>query len=282
MRDCNQCHGTGYQVGHRGEFAHAAVCVCQAECTICGGSRFVRMIEDGYEVAKVCSCAHLVERVQRFNEARIPAGYADKTVGGFIHGKKDPSLAEAKRWFMEFQRRKLDASGASGVLLVGTPGVGKTHLMASVLNYLTLQKGIACRFVDFFELTGRIRETYNQPNQRRGARVTEASLLEPLVQVPVLAIDDLGKGRGSNWELTIIDQLITRRYNANRVVLATTNFFPEHIANTINAPGGPRRETLEERVGDRLYSRLSEMTRMIVMQGSDKRQDARKTRLTSR
>ena len=33
----------------------------------------------------------------------------------------------------------------------------------------------------------------------------------------MLAIDELGKGRMTDWELTIIDEVISRRYNAQAV-----------------------------------------------------------------
>jgi len=233
-------------------------------------------MEGSYEVAAPCTCVSLFARVRLFNDAHIPAGYADKSVSSFVH--KDPkkvpsekSLAAAKARFMKYQQ-SLDARDGRGIVLVGPPGVGKTHLLCALMNYLTLQKGVACRFVDFFELTGRIRATFDG----KATGETEASLIEPLVQVPVLAIDDLGKGRGSSWELTIIDQLITRRYNARRIVVATTNYFPEQVLKQqLDAPSrrlGPTHEPLEERIGVRLFSRLCEMTDILVMEGADRRQ----------
>ena len=47
-------------------------------------------------------------------------------------------------------------------------------------------------------------------------------IIQPLSEVEVLAIDELGRGRGSAFELETMDELIARRYNAGRVTLFGT------------------------------------------------------------
>ena len=104
-----------------------------------------------------------------------------------------------------------------------------------------------------------------------------ASLIDPLVEVDVLGIDELGKGRATDFEATVIDEIVSRRYNAMRPVLATTNFEPGEARGraTGNAAaaqlGLERPPTLRDRVGDRVYSRLRETCDFVPVRGDDYR-----------
>ncbi|MGC4115886.1 MAG: hypothetical protein QM765_15095 [Myxococcales bacterium] len=88
------------------------------------------------------------------------------------------------------------------------------------------------------------------------------------MDVAVLAIDEIGKGRGSAFEMDTLDELIARRYNAGRTTLFATNF---SLASETGKTGyvDPvefERQTqslLRGRVGERIYSRLHEMCHAI-------------------
>ena len=247
------------------------MCACREPCAECDGSRFVVATDGAYEVAKPCECAALHERVRAFNSAHIPSGYGDKALAGFDH--RGGNQKEIKTRLLQYQKR-FDPADARGLLLLGAPGTGKTHVMCSLVAYLTLERGVRCLFVDFFHLTARIRATYGKD---RRAQEREEDILNQLVEVPVLAIDELGKGLGTTWELGIVDQIISRRYNAGRIVLATSNYLPEHWLDSAAADGrqaspsgrASRGDSLEERVGGRIFSRLAEMCDVLHIQGPD-------------
>lgn len=63
-----------------------------------------------------------------------------------------------------------------------------------------------------------------KPLPGRGQAYSER--LTELAEVPLRAIDERGKGRLTDWERAIIDEVISRRSNAMRCTLATTNHEP--------------------------------------------------------
>jgi DNA replication protein DnaC len=268
---CPHCMGMGYLMGRDAEYARARLCECREDCPSCGGARYRLEEEGGYEVATPCECAGFVARIRAYNDAQIPAGYAEKEVTLFVDRGLE-NLKRAKEAVLRY-RVAMIADDMKGLVLLGGLGLGKTHLVCGILSYFTLERGIGCRFIDYSDLMARIRATFDD-----GAQEKASSIIEALVQTPVLAIDDLGKGQGTNWELSILDQVVTRRYNARRIILATTNYLPDELLERRAAGGGPKErrrrdlnESLEERIGDRLVSRLRAACDFHVLEGTDYR-----------
>jgi len=275
---CPECTGTGYFIGRDAEFARARLCVCRERCPLCQGTRYVMQAEGGYQVAVPCECAPLVARIGAFNDAQIPAGYADKRLTALgpddVHGFSDRGIESLKRAKAAVNRYRisLDSGEMRGLILIGGLGLGKTHLVCGLLSFFALERGIHCRFVDYHDLMARIRATFDDTAHEHASTIIEA-----LVHTPVLVIDDLGKGQGTNWELSILDQIITRRYNARRIILATTNYVPEDMLErrSQRMPVERKRrdlgECLEERIGERLVSRLRAACDLHLLEGSDYR-----------
>ena len=70
--------------------------------------------------------------------------------------------------------------------------------------------------------------------------------------------------------MSILDQMISRRYNAGKTVIATTNFDPNRGNTTDGVPG------LLSRIDDRIYSRLCELCEFMELRGDDYRKTGRR------
>ncbi len=256
----------GYRVvGDSGKgFARAEVAQGPA-CPFCGGVGRRELEINGVVRVGKCRCQRVVDRVALFNAAGVPARHADSTMESFNQNlpRPNPGWKYTRDWLDAFR----PGQEARGLVLYGDPGRGKTHLMVAAVREVIFRHGVSARFIEFTHLLSRIREGIDRNDG-------DATTLTPLVQVPILAIDELGKGRKTDWEQAIIDEIITRRYNAGGVLLATTNFplvggdGKARAASTL-ATGGL--ETLSERLGERVFSRLRETIQFVPALGEDYR-----------
>jgi DNA replication protein DnaC len=272
------CGGGGYIVEQvLGQTARARRCACQQACARCGESGYTLVPTGASTVAQVCACRHLDERIGVFNRVGIPAAVAKASFESFKSWSQQHQ--NAKVVAEDFARKFRRDAPTKGFLLYGRPGAGKTHLLVAALRYLALEKGVAGRYVEFMLLLSDIRAGFDAS---RGHMET----LRPLLSVPVLAIDELGKERGTEWERSMLDELISRRFNSGLATLFATNYFLEERENPVKHEPGMRNTrapdfardaetmTLPRRVGDRIYSRLNEMCTFVKLDpGHDQRKD---------
>jgi DNA replication protein DnaC len=189
------------------------------------------------------------------------------------------SLAQAKlivqRFAQEFSPVP-EMHNDQGLLLMGPCGAGKTHLAVSALKEV-VERGHSGLFYDYRELLKEIQDSYNAESQS-----TEMSVLEPVLKVEILVLDDVGSSKPSPWALETVGHILNTRYNEKRVTILTTNFLDADAA-TAPAPAarvaGMRaptfEDTLTDRVGKRIRSRLYEMCRTIEMSAPDYRKEIR-------
>jgi DNA replication protein DnaC len=268
MPGCPTCGGEGFVVGRSGERAVAQFCRCVGPCPACGGTGLVAVSDAFRAPRRRCLCRAVEQRMQAFDAVGIPARHSNSTRTTFVPADKHQTavLGAVSRWLGAYT-----PGSERGLVLVGEVGRGKTHLLVAMLRELALVRGVSCRFVEFSHLLADLKAGFDAG---RGA----AALLDPLVAVEVLAIDELGKGRNTEFEAMVVDELVSRRYNAMRPLLATTNFLPRQ---SVGRGAGNAAETqmgmapppsLVDRVGDRVYSRLRETCDFVEVKGEDHRE----------
>jgi DNA replication protein DnaC len=272
---CVLCGGEGFVFRQRDDKAVAAACSCTAGCASCGGQgRLYVRDERGYEVLRGCACGADPRRLALLTGLRLPPKFLDRTLVGYraYSPAQQRALLRARRFVDEFVP---GASGQRALLFCGPPGTGKTHLLSAMLRELAAKKGVRGRYEEFFLLLSDIRDGFS-----RG--LSSREWLEPLRQVDVLAIDEIGKGgKNREFEQGVLDEVLSVRYNAGRPTLLATNYPRPGTVGWEFRADGQSAENLEHRVGPRIYSRLHEMCDLIDVLGDDQREvqhDARQAR----
>jgi len=206
-----------------------------------------------------------------FAAARIPKRYEHCELSNYEFEGSQLHLAPARMAACRFvEEYPVDKTG---LLLVGTIGTGKTHLAVGIAKSLIREKGIPCLFYDYRELLKEIQNSYNSSVQ-----TTELALLKPVFDAEVLVLDELGAVRPSEWVWDTVSLILNTRYNDNRTTIITTNFSDEPaaaVARSLSPARAARDETLGDRIGERMRSRLHEMCRIVRMDGADFRQKIR-------
>jgi DNA replication protein DnaC len=257
-------------------------------CQFCQGTgwKLVARKDGPGKFAVACDCGVGERATRTMDRARIPKRYEHCDFESYV-----TDLADGKVWTAQnaqsLKRAKIDAQGfvreypgasEKGLLLMGPSGVGKTHLAVAALKEL-LRRGHQGMFCDYRELLKEIQASYNPQSES-----TEMKILEPIRNVEILVLDDLGASKPSAWVLDIIGLVLNARYNERLVTILTTNYFDERPA-TEPAPRLPngdrvkvvREDSLEDRIGVRMRSRLYEMCRTVEVFAPDFRREIRQS-----
>jgi DNA replication protein DnaC len=244
-------------------------------CVLCEGSGLRIVQEDGRQVARACEC-RVERRVARMlAKARIPKRYEHCTFDNYtlLRGV-DKSLKASRVMVQRFVEEYPLETDGKGLLLTGDIGVGKTHLAVGLLKELIARRGANGLFYDYRELLKEVQNSYNPQ-----VAATELGILRPVYEAEVLVLDELGAAKPTDWVWDTVAQILNSRYNERRTTIITTNY-----ANTGGLMAGGshssespakramRDETLGDRIGERMLSRLQEMCVVVEMHGEDFRQ----------
>lgn len=224
-------------------------------CEFCSGTGWELIQGEG---ARLCRCRQQDRLGQLMAKARLPKRYGECSFHNFNVPETD-EVGILKRSALndcQFVAREYPIL-EMGLLLMGPCGVGKTHLAVSTLKAL-IERGIPCLFYDFRDLLKEIQNTYDT-----GTKTTELGVLAPIYEVEVLVLDELGSAKPTDWVRDTMTQIINNRYNDRKVTIFTTNYLDD--------PTNPNEESLTERVGVRLRSRLYEMCKTVILKGADYR-----------
>ncbi len=259
-------------------------------CPRCGGLGLTLVRRDGVQFAAECVCRTERKSELRLKRARIPERYTHCSLESFDTGFRgaDPSLGMALMATRRFADGYPLETEGRGLLLTGNIGAGKTHLAVGLLRELIEQRGATGIFCDYRDLLKQIQNSYNPQ-----VATTELEILRPVFEAEILVLDELGAVKPTDWVWDTVAHVLNTRYNDKKTTLITTNYpnlasaFAQSQSSVTDrdisrvTPGSAaaramREETLGDRIGERMRSRLQEMCITVSMQGDDFRQTVRR------
>lgn len=222
----------------------------RAVCADCSDTGYVPTPQG----AKPCACRTERMTGEILAAAMIPERYRDAGFDSYIPQKGAGFASQG----LALGRLKQYAEGwpqKSGLLLMGPCGVGKTHLAIATMKALIKARQARAFFYDSRDLLKLIQSTYDKESKS-----SEVAILEPIETVDLLVLDEFGASKPTEWVVETITRIINKRYNECRPTIFTTNYLDD-------PPAGE--ESLEQRIGVRLRSRLFEMADVVAVAGQD-------------
>ena len=210
------------------------------ECPQCEGTGILISRDN---VATLCPCGayQRQKNAALYAAARIPRKFANKSIESFEVKQGDHkrrTLRDAAHaWANTFT-----SSEERGIRLYGKTGCGKTHLAVGMLKTI-LGRGFSGCYYNVTDLLLEIRSTYNRESDAR-----EFEILEEINEFDLVVFDDLGVEKPSAWVMERLYLIFNRRYELCKPMLITTNCTMSELS---------------ERIGERIASRIMEMTDSI-------------------
>lgn len=190
------------------------------------------------------------ERAVEINEYR-KLGFPDREMQQYTFANDDgtrPELTEAmKRYVENFPALRKDGKG---LLLYGNVGTGKSFLAACIVNAL-IDSGKPCLMTSISRLTNKI----------SGMWEGKQEYLDSLGRFALVAIDDLGVERDTEYMNESLTNIIDTLYRAKVPMIVTSNYTPRQLTEDCD---------ISKR---RVYDRLLERCHPVKVDGASRRKD---------
>lgn len=194
-----------------------------------------------------------IHRQRIMTESGMGERFLNRTFENFeITDQNRNAYKIAKRFADNFHALKKD--GKNGLFIAGSKGTGKTHISSAIANQL-IDNGTAVICMTMIDLLERIKKTYNEYGE------DESEILHEYKTVPLLIIDDIGKGPATEWAISTIYNIVNGRYESYLPIIVSTNYDDKKLIERMTPKHG------DKITAEATLDRLREVCFGIVMSG---------------
>lgn len=233
-----------------------------AQCNGCDGMRCGKDIyrwqvpelysDNGRLERRYVDCKFKAQMAFRraIRSSRIPERYLGKTFADYKVDNSNRAAVEFAKNIFNLKR---------GAYFYGACGTGKTFL-ASIIAQEFMRAGKSAVFVKVPSLLDDIKATFN-------GNGTELALLDKLQTANLVVLDDFGMEVPTQWAGSTLCKILDMRYdNPTGKTIVTSNLSPDELATHLNkAKDGANLN------GSRIFDRLSEICKPILLKGTTRR-----------
>lgn len=230
-------------------------------CRKCNTARQCRVLIFGRVIVVPCICqcaeeAREKEEAERKRQEEMAvimsnrsAGFPDKELQkyrfDFDDGENQKITNAMKAYVENFPEFR---SKGKGLLLYGGTGTGKTFFAACVVNAL-IDRGYPCLMTNFSRIS----------NKMSGMWEDKQEYIDSLTRFSLVAIDDFGVERDTEYMNENVTTIIDNLYRANVPMIITTNCGPKQFSDEA--------EIRKKRV----YDRILERCHPVMVDGASRR-----------
>ena len=185
-------------------------------------------------------------RLEYLRSCNIEPEFFDYELKDFVPSSKSQELAKTAVEKMIKERK-------GKIVLLGSNGVGKT-MLASIAA-----KELGGKLYTMYEISTMIRQSYTMKAER-----SELEIVNELASIPFLAIDELGRTKGSDTEQNWLSYILDKRHTRNLPFMLLSN---SHMEKDCPEHGCPR--CFQNFMDNDILSRLRQNSVIIVVSADD-------------
>lgn len=188
---------------------------------------------------------------KRIGYAGMPPRFANKSFESYRAETEQQKkyLENCQQYAHDFPKH---LKSGDGLMLLGNPGTGKTHLSVATLNHVIQHHGEAGLYTTAARMFRRIKDTYKSSDE------TESQAIEAFASPALLVLDEVGVSFGSDSELNYLFDIMNERYEQCLPTIIVSNVQPGELGQW---------------VGDRVVDRLRECSKLMVFNWESARRE---------